>query len=127
MTRLPLLGLLAVSLSVGAYLGYRFLKRERNRPALIALHIVPGLIALEATLLLMRAGGSSKSDGRLDWAEAGMLLLVFAVLAGVLTPLIARGRVRGVALVSLAVHATLACSGIALVAGWALLSATTPP
>jgi hypothetical protein len=123
MTRWPLLGLLAVSVSVGLYLAIRFLRGARNRPALIALHIVPGLIALEVAVLLMReANRASAGPAGTSLVKAGLVLLVVAILAGVLTPLIARDRPRIVALVSLSTHALLALGAITLIGVWALVT-----
>ncbi|MEZ5459945.1 MAG: hypothetical protein R3E65_11770 [Steroidobacteraceae bacterium] len=110
--------LLGLSVSVGLYLGYQFLQRRRNRPALIALHILPGLAALEVIAMLLRGtpGGVSASSSTVIKASA--LLLVIGLIVGLLTPMVARDRPRTVATVALGVHALLAATAFGLLLVW---------
>lgn len=114
---LPLL-LVGASVSLGLYLGYQFLQRRRNRPVLIAVHILPGLIALEAIALLLRGAPDGTVAPNRAPGQAAALLLVIALIVGLLTPMVARDRPRVVATVALAIHALLATTAFLLLVVW---------
>lgn len=114
---LPLV-LVGLSVSLGMYLGYQFLQRRRNRPVLIAVHILPGLISLEAIALLLRGTADGTGMPNPATGKAAALLLVIALIVGLLTPMIARDRPRAVAAVALTIHALLATTAFLLLIVW---------
>ncbi len=111
--------LLGLAVALGLCLGYRYLQRERNRPALIAFHILPGLAALELIAMLLRGAPDESGIEDTALAKATALMLVFAAIVGVLTPLLARDRPRLVATAALSLHALLAFAAFALLIAWA--------
>jgi hypothetical protein len=114
---LPVL-LLGLSVSLGLYLGYQFLQRRRNRPALIAFHILPGLAALEVIALLLRGTPDGTVVPDPAPGKAAALLLVIALIVGLLTPMVARDRPRVVATAALTAHALLATTAFVLLIAW---------
>jgi hypothetical protein len=114
---LPVL-LLGLSVSLGLYLGYQFLQRRRNRPALIAFHILPGLAALEVIALLLRGTPDGTVVPDPAPGKAAALLLVIALIVGLLTPMVARDRPRVVATAALTAHALLAATAFVLLIAW---------
>lgn len=122
MTLLPPLILLASSVALGLYLGYGYLRRRRNRPALIAFHILPGLGALEVMAMLLRGSPDGTLVPSAALGKAAALALVVAILVGVLTPMLARDRPRSVTTVSLTLHAVLAGAAFVLLVAWAAVT-----
>lgn len=111
--------LLSLSVALGLYLGYRFLQRRRNRPALIAFHILPGLGALELIAMLLRGSPKGAVMSSAGLGKAAALLLIIAIIVGLLTPMIARDRPRPVATTALTIHALFAGAGFVLLCVWA--------
>ncbi len=118
MLKIPPVILLSLSVALGLYLGYQFLQRRRNRPALIAFHILPGLGALELIAMLLHGAPKGAVMSSTGLGKSAALLLIFAIIVGLLTPMIARDRPRPVTTVSLTIHALLAGAGFVLLCAW---------
>lgn len=114
---LPLV-LLSLSASLGIYLGYQYLKRRRNRPTLIAVHILPGLAALEIVAMMLRGAPDGTVAPSKTLAENAALLLVIALMIGLLTPMVARDRPRAVGTFALSAHALFAATAFVLLFAW---------
>jgi phosphatidylglycerophosphate synthase len=118
MTLIPPVILLSLSVALGLYLGYQFLRHRRNRPVLIALHILPGLGALEVIAMLLRGAPDGSVVQGTALGKAAALLLIVAIIIGLLTPMLARDRPRAVATTSLSAHALLAGTAFVLLVAW---------
>ena len=117
MPALPAVLLLTGAVVLGLLLGRDYLRRVRSKPALIGFHLLLGAGGLEVTVMLLRGspGGASLPAGLLLKGTAG--LLGFALLSGLVAPMIGR-RSRGTMNVALAVHVTAAASGFLLCLAW---------
>ncbi len=109
---------LGLSASLGLYLGYQYLKRRRNGPVLIAVHILPGLAALEIVAMMLRGAPDGAVASGKTLAEYAALLLVVALMIGLLTPMVARNRPRRVATFALSIHALFAATALGLLVAW---------
>ncbi len=122
MTLIPPLALLSLSAGVGLYLGYQFLNRRRNKPALIALHILLGLGALEPIALILRVTPGSAAAANAEFGKAAAVLLIIAIIIGLLTPILSRDKPRAVALTALTAHVLVAAAGFVSLIAWFVLS-----
>lgn len=120
MPLLPPLILLACAVGLGTYLGSRFLQRQRNRPVLIAFHLLPGIGALELIALLLRGAPNGVTPAGNMPGKAAALMLMLTLLIGFLTPVLLRDRSRGVITAALVAHALCAVTAFGLLAAWAL-------
>jgi len=113
---LPLI-LLAAAAALGLLLGSRFLRGRRNPPMLIGLHLLLGGAGLETLAMMLRGApdGTPAPTGSLAVMSAGMLVL--AMVCGLGAPVLARYSKLG-ANATVAVHASCAAGGIALLIGW---------
>lgn len=115
-SHLPLF-LLGAAAALGLLLGSQFLRGRRNPPMLIGLHLLLGGAGLETLAMLLRGApdGSPAPAGSLAVMSAG--LLVLAMVCGLSAPVLARYSRLG-ANATVAMHASLAAGGIALLIGW---------
>lgn len=118
MLGIPPVILLGSSVALGLYLGYQHLQHRRNRPALIAFHILLGLGALETIAMLLRGAPNGAVMPGAALGKAAALLLIIAIIVGLLTPMLARDRPRPFATASLTLHASLAAAGFVLLCVW---------
>lgn len=88
MTLLPIVALLAAAVIIGLIMAPRALKGERNRPLLIAAHILLGAAALEPLAIAMHATGRIDAAGSLGTAT--FLLIGLALASGVIRALLVR-------------------------------------
>jgi len=114
---LPAILFLAGAVVLGLLLGRDYLRRVRSKPALIGFHFLLGAGGIEVTLMLMRGapGGTTLPVSLL--LKSAAALLGFALLAGVLAPIIGR-RSRGTMNVALSVHVSAAATGFLLYLVW---------
>lgn len=112
--------LLGVAVALGLWLGWHWLRQQRNRPAQIALHLVLGIAGMECLLLLMRDAADGRPAPGQQWGQPAALALVLAVMAGFIAPVISRQFGRRPAAVALVLHALLAGSGFVLALAWLL-------
>ena len=117
MRMIPVLLLYTVTVGLGLYLGYEYLRRIRSRPAMIGIHFLLGAAGMELVAMLLAGApdGRAPLAGALAHAAAGVLLL--ALFTGVLAPMIGR-RSRPVMNAALATHACAACAGFVLLLAW---------
>jgi hypothetical protein len=120
MRPLPIVLVITAGVALGLYLGWRFLRRERGRPAAIGAHVILGVIGLEgvAMLIMGTPDGGDPATGRL--VRMAGLFLVFAVMTGFAAPLLSRKRPRRFGLAAVGVHAVVAATGYALLIAWAV-------
>ena len=113
----PPLTLLAVNAAIGLVLGTQFLRRRRNPPLLIGLHLLLGGSGLETLAMLLRGppDGAPAATGSLAALAAGCVML--AMLCGLCAPVLARYSRLG-ANATVAIHASFAAAGLALLIGW---------
>jgi len=119
MKALPPAVLLCAAVALGVFLGIRYLRRTRNKPVLVGIHLLLGGAGLEVVAMMLRGtpDGDGASGGALVKGAAGLLLA--AMISGLLSPMVGRGS-RRIMNVALATHASLAAAGFALFIAWAL-------
>lgn len=117
MPALPAVLLLTGAAVLGLLLGRDYVRHVRSKPALIGFHLLLGAGGLEVTVMLLRGApsGAAMPVGLLLKAAAG--LLGFALLSGLVAPIIGR-RSRGTMNVALCVHVSAAASGFLLCLAW---------
>ncbi len=117
MQALPALVLLTGSVALGLLLGLEYLRRVRSRPAVVGFHLLFGAASVEVMAMLLRGAPDSASlaPGPLPRAATG--LLAFALLSGLVAPMIGR-RSRGTMNGALIVHVTAAAAGCMLCVLW---------
>jgi hypothetical protein len=117
---IPALVLLTASVALGLLLGWRYLRRERNKPALIGVHLILGAAGLEAMAMLLRG----TPDGTLIVAgtlgNAAGLLLAAAMISGFASPMIGKRSPRRTGTIALASHAGVGAAGFILFLAWVL-------
>jgi hypothetical protein len=116
----PAIVLLSASVALGLFLGLKYLRRVRSKPALIAVHLMLGGAGLEGMAMLLRGtpDGTVTPSGLLGNTAA--LLLATAMLSGLATPMIAKRSPRKVGSIALATHVGFGASGFVLFLAWAL-------
>lgn len=119
---LPPVLLVLLATGLGTYLGWRVLKHERNRPVLIAVHLLPGIGALELIALLLRGAPNGATLATTTPGKLAALMIVVTLLIGFLSPIVLRGRSRGAVLTALSLHAIAGYAALGLLLAW-LLSA----
>lgn len=116
----PAFVLLAASVALGLYLGWRYLRRVPNRPVHIGVHLLLGVAGLEAMVLLLRGAPDGTRLAAGSMGNAAALCLLLALMAGLATPLVAKRRARKVGTAAIAAHAGLAAAGFGLFLAWAI-------
>lgn len=116
MNSIPAALLLTAAVTLGLYLGWLYLRRQR-RPALIGLHLLLGAASLQVTMMMLRGmpNGEAAPATRFGIAAAGCLAA--AMFSGLLTPLLFRGA-RKAANAAVAAHAGAGLAGFALFLCW---------
>lgn len=117
MSALPALVLLTGSVGLGLLLGLEYLRRVRSKPAVIGFHLLFGAASVEVMAMLLRGAPNQDAPlaGLLLKAAAG--LLAFALLSGLVAPMIGR-RSRGTMNAALLVHVSAAVAGCVLCLVW---------
>ena len=119
MPLLPPLMLLTVTVGLGVYLASRYLQGQRNRPALVAIHLLPGIGALELIALLLHGAPDGTTPMTTGPGKAAALMVMLALLVGFLAPALLRERPRSAMTAALALHALCGLSAFVLLAVWA--------
>ena len=114
----PAIVLLSSSVALGLFLGVRYLRRARNKPALIAVHLMLGGAGLEGMAMLLRGtpDGTAIPAGWLGNTAA--LLLATAMVSGLATPMIGKRSPRKVGSIALATHVGFGAGGFFLFLAW---------
>lgn len=110
--------LFGVSVTLGTFLGWQYLKRIRMSPTLVGLHLVAGAAGIETMVMLRGELPDEVLAGAGDIGNVAAVLLVAAMLTGFLTPLIAQKRPRKVGSTALAVHFGAGVLGYLLLLAW---------
>jgi hypothetical protein len=119
-TAIPVLLLLGVTTALGIWLGVDYLKRVRSRPALVGFHLLLGMGGLEVLAMLLHGTPDRRlvpSGGLVTVAAA---LTAAAMITGLAAPLLGK-QTRTTMNVVLAVHASVATAGFALLVAWMVL------
>lgn len=117
MVVLPAVVVFGTTVAIGLYMGLRYLRGIRNKPALVAVHLLLGVAGLEVLALLLRGA----PDGQV--APSGMLgpfaalTMAGALLTGLLVPIIAKPRPEVIGL-ALAAHAAVGMAGFLALMLW---------
>lgn len=118
MNTLPPAILLTAAVSLGLYLGWLYLKRQR-RPALVALHLLLGAAGLQTTLMTLRGAPNGESLAAGTFGTAAACLLGAAMFSGLIAPMLCRGS-RSTANKVVATHVSVGLLGFALFLAWIL-------
>jgi hypothetical protein len=113
-----LLLLLGGSVALGLFLGWRYLRHQRNNPVHSAVHLMLGVAGLECMVMLRRGAPDGTVVPAEGWGNAAALLLVLSVLSGLLSPMVGRHWGRRPGTVALIAHAALGAGGFILFLGW---------
>lgn len=123
MTTIPLVVLFGISAALGLFMGVQYLRGVRNKPAMVAVHLVLGLIGLEAMASILKhnnAGATAAYAGVGAWAAG---LLAAGVFMGFMVPIMAKPKPASVP-VLLGIHAAVGALGVGVVFWWAYLVAS---
>jgi len=116
-TAIPALVLLSGSVALGLLLGLEYLRRVRSKPAVIGFHLLFGAASVEVMAMLIRGtpdGGIAPTGWMLKAATG---LLAFALLSGLVTPMVGR-QSRATMNGALIIHVAAAASGVVLSLVW---------
>ena len=119
MTVEPVVLLLGIGVAIGAVMGYRYLRGERNSQTLAGVHLLFGAGGLELLVLLLRGAPSGEKVAGHATGSTVALLIAGALLTGLFVPIIATSR-PGIIGGSIAVHASVATIGFGMLLLWAL-------
>jgi hypothetical protein len=119
MNATPVLLLLVATVSIGAFMAWRYWTGERNSQKLAALHFLLGAGGLEVMALVLGGAPNGAAGGGGTLGNASALVLAAALLSGLFIPIIARPK-PGIIGVSVAVHAAVATSGFGIFLLWFL-------
>ncbi|MFZ4111488.1 MAG: hypothetical protein ACOYKQ_13585 [Polymorphobacter sp.] len=118
MVMAPALAVIASTVVIGIYMGWRYLRGERNNRVLVGFHLVLGVIGLEVTAMVIRGAPSGeRALGALGPLAA--VLTAVTLLSGLLVPLIAQPRPK-LAGPALAAHAAVGAVAFVLYLVWAI-------
>lgn len=115
-----LLAMLAAATGLGLWLGWRFLRRQRNPPVHAAVHLLLGGAALEGFVILRRGAPDGTVLPFEGLGNTAALLLVGAMLTGLAAPLVAQWWGRRPVGVVLAAHAAAGLAGAVALVTWIL-------
>ena len=119
MTVIPVVLLLGIGAAIGAFMGYRYLRGERNSQTLAGVHLLLGAGGLELLVMLLRGTPSGETVAHQAMGSTVALVIAGALLTGLFVPIIAQSR-PGIVGGSLAVHASVATIGFGMLLLWAL-------
>ncbi len=119
MTVEPVVLLLGIGVAIGAVMGYRYLRGERNSQTLAGVHLLFGAGGLELLVMLLRGAPSGEKVAGHATGSTVALLIAGALLTGLFVPIIATSR-PGIIGASIAVHASVATIGFGMLLLWAL-------
>lgn len=119
MTIAPVVLLLGIGVAIGAVMGYRYLRGERNSQTLAAVHLLFGAGGLELLVMLLRGAPNGQAAAGQSTGSTAALLIAAALLTGLFVPIIAKSR-PGIIGGSIAVHASVATIGFGMLLLWAL-------
>jgi hypothetical protein len=114
---LPAFVMLTGSVGLGLLLGLEYLRRVRSKPAVIGFHLLFGAASVEVMAMLIRGAPNSASLAAGPLLKAAAALLAFALLSGLVAPMIGR-RSRGTMNGALIVHVSAAAAGCILCVLW---------
>lgn len=118
MTVAPVVFLLGMGVAIGAYMGYRYLRGERNSQTLAGVHLLLGAGGLEVMVMLLRGAPSGETVAHHAMGSTVALVIAGALLSGLFVPIIAKSR-PGIIGGSLAVHASAGTIGFVMLLLWA--------
>lgn len=118
MTVVPVVFLLGMGVAIGAYMGYRYLRGERNSQTLAGVHLLLGAGGLELLVMLLRGAPSGETLPRHAMGSTVALIVAGALATGLFVPIIAKSR-PGIIGGSLAVHAAIGTIGFGMLLFWA--------
>lgn len=110
--------LIGVTVALGIYLGWRVLRRERNKPVLGAVHLLLGAAGLESVVMLQHGAPDGTMLPAAFSGTTAALLLAFSLISGLVAAIVGSMWGRRPANVALCVHATLGVAGFAVVVAW---------
>ena len=115
----PVVVIVATTVLIGLYMGFRFLQGVRNKPWLGGLHLLLGAAGLEVMAMLLRGapnGDAVPAEANAHWAGG---LIVAALLSGLFVAIIAKPMPNRIGM-TLAVHASFGLLGFAALLLWAM-------
>lgn len=119
MTVAPVVLLLGTGAAIGAFMGYRYLRGQRNSRTLAGVHLLLGIGGLEVMVMLLRGAPSGEAVAHHAMGSIVALVIAGALLTGLFVPIIGKSR-PGIVGGWLAVHATVATIGVGMLLFWAL-------
>ena len=112
---MPVALLLGAAMALGLWMGWQFLRRANSNPIHIGFHLLLGVGAMEAVVMLIR----STPDANLAaWGKPAALVLALAVISGFATSVVARRWSHRSGGLVLAIHAVLAWVGFVMYLLW---------
>lgn len=114
---LPPIIILGLAVSIGIFMGLRYLRGEANRPVVIGLHLLCAAGGLEALAMVMRGTPSGTAAQSNAFSMYGAGLVVAALLCGLVSQVLHRQYPRA-GTVLLATHATFGAAGFAALLIW---------
>jgi hypothetical protein len=119
MNATPVLLLLCTTVSIGAFMAWRYYTGVRNSQGLAAVHFLFGAGGLEVMALVLGGAPNGAAGGSDSLGPASALVLAAALLTGLFIPIIARPK-PGIIGASVAVHATVATLAFGIFLLWFL-------
>ena len=117
MAAVSLILLFGIAAALGIFMGIRYLRGTRNKPMLIAIHLLLGVAGLEVMALLLRGAPDGTTLSATTPGKFAAGLLVTALLTGLLVPILAKPKPKTVT-ATLAVHAGIGTAGVLLLFYW---------
>ncbi len=117
----PIVLIVGTTVSIGAWMGWRYIMGVRNHRALVMVHFLLGAAALEVMAVILRGAPNGEVMPATEVAKWAAGLMTAALLTGVLAPIIAQSSPRKVGPV-LAVHAGVATLAFGTLLVWAIQS-----
>jgi hypothetical protein len=115
---LPVILLIGLTVSLGIYMGLRYLRGEKNKPEVIGFHFLIGIGGLEVLMVLMAGGLDGLAFGHMPLAQIAAALIASALVIAVITAL-GRPKARATKNLALAAHAGTALLGFGALLIWA--------
>lgn len=110
------LALLTAALGLGAWLCALYLRHER-KPTVIGAHLLAGAAGIELTVMMLRGSPDGEAVAAATIGTVAAVLLAFAMVSGLATPLIAR-HCRTSANLMVTAHIALGLAGYAFFLCW---------
>jgi len=118
MRAIPAVLLFGCAATLGVVMGIAYLRRRRNSPVMIGVHLLLGAAGMEVIAMLLSGASEGSALPPTSLVRLAAALLVTALLTGLATPLVARGSRRTMNF-ALLTHAGVALSGFLLLLAWA--------